>query len=875
MSLQALRNKLQQAKALDESLTTGNTGEYTGPSSNWNTSLLEPRKTWINTSISDVTHPSSTSHDDKHTNDISQTQLSDNTQPGTTQYNGTTKNMNTADIGVELEQKLTGPVLKPPKLVASTPSTKFDFDIDLKTPIGSVRKQKLTEGALKQKDAVLSNLKRERNLSNSSDEALTDPAPTPFDVRGLFKAPKEPASTSKLGGLRHSFSTPDCKSASIGGTFGSEKRKLNLGKPMRVLKSSLPQLREGHEDKDEHLTDIKPLPPSKQDDSPLLSHGGPSKIPADSPNSDSGIQTQTSQSIDFSKHDTNPLNNCNVNPQSTYDLNPHNNYGVQPQRNYDTKPQNNYDLNPQNSYELKPQSSHSTNRGQSNSCVTPDNHAPKSGQALGLNPSLNAVNTRRESVPMEIDPFRRGSVPMDVDCLDNRLKAIHVLGAEGESNKGFGHNPSPLAAPIVSPLAVPLPTQPSPVPLPQAELVVAPVPIPQAATSQGRDLSQHQLVVNKKAYTVLQIVGRGGSSKVYRVVDPDSKKLLAIKYVDLNEADRQTIDGYKNEIALLHRLGLKNSDKIIKMFDYQYQKEKNCLMVVMEHGDTDLASLFKSRTKKGEISVEMRRFYWSEMLQAVAVLHQEGIVHSDLKPANFLLVAGNLKLIDFGIANAIQQDKTSVIRDTQVGTLNYMSPEAIMDTCENGPQVDSNGQMKPRIKIGTKSDVWSLGVILYHMAYGKTPFQHIRNSIAKLQAIINPQFKIEFQDLPDRHLVDVMKKCLHRDVKERPTVDELLRHPYLQGEQRDSTPEKPSGITTENFQHLLKDIINSPNSLSAVSQGLLQQGTKFDVVSFLKNRHLARVKEGPSPICPPEFNISPSSDKEQTGNMMVDEDDDL
>ena len=64
--------------------------------------------------------------------------------------------------------------------------------------------------------------------------------------------------------------------------------------------------------------------------------------------------------------------------------------------------------------------------------------------------------------------------------------------------------------------------------------------------------------------------------------------------------------------------------------------------------------------------------------QAVSTIHDARIVHSDLKPANFLMVEGVLKLIDFGIAKAISSDTTSIARESQVGTLNYMSPEAIL-----------------------------------------------------------------------------------------------------------------------------------------------------------------------------------------------------
>uniref|UniRef100_A0A8D3ECY9 Dual specificity protein kinase TTK n=1 Tax=Scophthalmus maximus TaxID=52904 RepID=A0A8D3ECY9_SCOMX len=278
-------------------------------------------------------------------------------------------------------------------------------------------------------------------------------------------------------------------------------------------------------------------------------------------------------------------------------------------------------------------------------------------------------------------------------------------------------------------------------------------------------LSNESITIKGKQFFILKMIGRGGSSKVYQVLD-HKKQLFAVKYVDLEEADTQTIESYKNEIEHLNHLQ-QYSDQIIKLYDYEMTN--SYIIMLMECGNLDLNTWLRNRKTVNPLE---RKFYWKNMLEAVHTIHKHGIVHSDLKPANFVIVNASLKLIDFGIANQIQPDVTSIMKDSQVGTLNYMPPEAIKDT--------SSQPGKARSKISPKGDVWSLGCILYCMTYGKTPFQSITNQITKLHAIIDTTHKIEFPDISEKDLLDVLKRCLVRNPRERISIAELLEHSYLQ-----------------------------------------------------------------------------------------------
>ena len=201
-------------------------------------------------------------------------------------------------------------------------------------------------------------------------------------------------------------------------------------------------------------------------------------------------------------------------------------------------------------------------------------------------------------------------------------------------------------------------------------------------------------------YEIIEELGAGGMGRVYRAEDTKVKEQVALKLIRPEiAADRKTIDRFRNELKIARRVRHKN---VTGMYDLG--EEKGIHYITMEYvPGEDLRSLIR---RVGQLPIAKSISIAEQVCEGLAEAHDLGIVHRDLKPANTMIDRdGNARIMDFGIALSAEVKGISEA-GIMIGTPEYMSPEQAA-----GAEVDG------------RSDIYSLGVILYKMLTGRLPFE--------------------------------------------------------------------------------------------------------------------------------------------------------
>jgi serine/threonine-protein kinase len=252
-------------------------------------------------------------------------------------------------------------------------------------------------------------------------------------------------------------------------------------------------------------------------------------------------------------------------------------------------------------------------------------------------------------------------------------------------------------------------------------------------------------------YRVEEILAAGGMGVVVAAVHEALGQRVAIKFLRATEEDEQAGPRFVREAQVAARI---QSEHVARVFDCGTTESGVAYMVMELLEGTDLAAELRGR---GRLPVEEAVDILLQAIDGIASAHALGIVHRDIKPANLFLTkrAGALrcvKVLDFGISKVDAVDDALTGTSTMLGSPRYMSPE----------------QAKSSRTVDARTDIWSLGVVLYEALDGESPFAGVTmgETLSRILSFDPPPLRDRHADVPEG-LSRVIARCFERDREQR------------------------------------------------------------------------------------------------------------
>ncbi|KAL9229944.1 hypothetical protein vseg_005355 [Gypsophila vaccaria] len=268
-------------------------------------------------------------------------------------------------------------------------------------------------------------------------------------------------------------------------------------------------------------------------------------------------------------------------------------------------------------------------------------------------------------------------------------------------------------------------------------------------------------------------IGKGAYGRVYKGLDLENGDFVAIKQVSLENIAQEDLNIIMQEIDLLKNLNHKNIVKYLGSL-----KTKSHLHIILEYVENgSLANIIKPN-KFGPFPEQLVAHYIAQVLEGLVYLHEQGVIHRDIKGANILTTKeGLVKLADFGVATKLTE--ADVNTHSVVGTPYWMAPEVI----------EMSG-------VCAASDIWSVGCTVIELLTCVPPYYDLQPMPALFRIVQDEHPPIPDGLSPD--MSDFLRLCFKKDARQRPDAKMLLSHPWILNYRRTLQPSLPPDDATRN-----------------------------------------------------------------------------